>query len=81
MAELGTGLPFILVLHRCRSRGTLDTGHNFLTNSTSMQAIPSHYMGWFSVSCSATFSFAVVRCAHSLMKDSLKCCDYRLKDL
>lgn len=57
MREQRVGLPFIVLLHCPRPRGTLWGSNNFLTSSCQMQNIPANGMGCVLVSCTAAFWF------------------------
>ena len=57
MREQRVGLPFIVLLHCPRPRGTLCGSNNFLTSSCQMQNIPANGMGCVLVSCTAAFWF------------------------
>jgi len=57
MKELRVVLPFIVVLHCLRPRGSLWGSNNFLTSSHQTQSVSANGMGCVLVSCSAAFSF------------------------
>ena len=65
------GLPFIVVLHCLRPRGTLCGSTNFLTGSCQMQTIPANGMGRVLVSCTAAFSLPGLCHVSSRMKASV----------
>lgn len=71
MREQRVGLPFIVVLHCLRPRGTLCGSNNFLTSSCQMQNIPANGMGCVLVSCTAAFSFPGLCHVLSHMKASV----------